>query len=71
MTPRPPMIAAATAPPAMVEAVRTMAESMGLTTEERSRAAEALEAYAQKAGADPVYALAAARIAHQLREVPQ
>ena len=61
--------ATATAPPAMVEAVRTMTESMRLTAEERSRAAGALEAYAQKADADPTYALAAAMIAHQLREL--
>ncbi|MGR3593989.1 MAG: hypothetical protein ACU0B9_19140 [Limimaricola soesokkakensis] len=54
-------------PPALVEAVKSMAASMGLSAKERSRAAEALEAYAAKADADPAYAHAAAMIAHQLR----
>ena len=61
-------IAAAT-PPAMAEAVKSMAESMGLSADERSRAAKALETYAQKAGADPKYAQDAAMIACQLREL--
>ena len=43
-------------PPALVEAVKSMAASMGLSAQERSRAAEALEAYAAKADADPAYA---------------
>lgn len=66
MKPASPHIAA-TPPPAMVEAVKSMAASMGLSAQERSRAAEALEAYAAKADADPAYAHAAAMIAHQLR----
>ncbi|WPY96512.1 hypothetical protein T8T21_17315 (plasmid) [Limimaricola variabilis] len=58
-------------PPALVEAVKSMAASMGLSEQERSRAAEALEAYAAKADADPAYAHAAAMIAHQLRALPR
>jgi len=58
-------------PPALVEAVKSMATSMGLSAEERSRAAEALEAYAAKADAVPAYAHAAAMIAHQLRALPR
>lgn len=70
MRPGPPAHAAAI-PPAMVEAVKNMAESMELSVKERFRAAEALNAYAQKADADPAYAHAAAMIAHQLREMPR
>ncbi|MGR3591487.1 MAG: hypothetical protein ACU0B9_03960 [Limimaricola soesokkakensis] len=62
MVPASATIAIAT-PPALVEAVKSMAASMRLSEQERSRAAEAFEAYAAKADADPAYAHAAAMIA--------